>query len=88
MSGGSNRLVLAPSLSTFPTNTYTGKREESAVHLADGGEDGVAAPYVVVGLALRSVHGERPPVQARRHLEGFDELGTSDATGALGHDSR
>lgn len=38
MSGGSNRLVLVPSLSTFPTNTYTGERAESAVGLDNGGE--------------------------------------------------
>lgn len=44
------------------------------------------AAYVVPPLALCAVHGERPAVQARGHLEGLDELGGSDATGALRHD--
>lgn len=88
MSGGSNRLVLVPSLSTFPTNTYTEKGEESAKHPDDGVNAGVTSPHVIAGFALRSIHGERPPIQTRRHLEGFDILSTSDATGTLCRDSR
>lgn len=43
-------------------------------------------PHVVASLALRPVHRVRPAVQAGRHLEGPDELGRPDATGALRHD--
>lgn len=43
--------------------------------------------YPVLPLALGLVHGVGLAVQTRRHLEGFDELGGSDATGALSHDA-
>lgn len=56
--------------------------------LDDDGRRCVASPYMVLPLPLRSVHGERLAVQTRRQLEGLDELGCSDATGALRHDTR
>lgn len=43
--------------------------------------------HQVFVLALGSVHGKCSPIQAGRHLEGFDELGAAHATGALGNDA-